>query len=175
MFMGSSSGPTLESSIPGTSPYGTVGDWGAGVGDVNGDGYDDFIISSWAETRLFLGSNGTLPTSVSDADATYYGVGYSPDGLSAIGDLNDDGYDDFCVLTDYSVIYIILGRSGSIPSTTNIRADADMYIKADPTYYGFNGDYGPGIGDFNGDGKDDFVIGSPDSGDPGRAHVMLQE
>ena len=78
------------------------------LGDINGDGYDDFAVSDPSDStesatgkngdgsvHIFLGGKGPTGT----ADVVMYGTG--GEGLGAgmwsVGDLNDDDMDDFAV------------------------------------------------------------------------------
>jgi len=81
-----------------------------------------------------------------------------------VGDINADGYDDFAI-TDESVtddhMYLIWG-SPSLPSNINyttISIPAEgLYINIRHTINNINR-----LGDFNGDGYDDFVLGCDES------------
>ena len=89
----------------------------SGAGDVNADGYDDFIISARercstngctdsavyaGQTYLILGkaSGWAMDTDLSTADASFIGEDaedYSGYAVSGAGDVNDDGYADFII------------------------------------------------------------------------------
>jgi hypothetical protein len=83
----------------------------SGVGDVNDDGYDDFIIGAYGnddgddnagQTYLILGksSGWSMDTDLSDADASFIGVDNQDSSgvsVSGAGDVNGDGYDDFII------------------------------------------------------------------------------
>ncbi|MFX1286496.1 MAG: metallophosphoesterase, partial [Promethearchaeota archaeon] len=92
---------------------------GVGVGDVNNDGFDDFIISAYendewgvntGQTYLILGRE-TWPSdklSLSHANASFYGEGAASSALhvtgdlsgwvlTGVGDVNADGFDDFAI------------------------------------------------------------------------------
>lgn len=77
-----------------------------GAGDVNGDGYADFLIgapsysSSAGRAYLVLGSSAPSDSSLSSADALYtnvFGGDKAGSSLSGAGDVNGDGYSDFVV------------------------------------------------------------------------------
>jgi hypothetical protein len=125
---------TSVSTLP--SFYGVVGsdnagDRVAGIGDANGDGFDDFLVSApgnqeagflYGKVYLIFGHNSTWSTDVSlnNANASYYGTGAGDKiGSSMIGgaDLNQDGYDDFLIaeknggVSAEGRVYLILGNS----------------------------------------------------------------
>ncbi len=85
-------------------------------------------------------------------------AGYS---ISALGDLNRDGFADFIFSNDsgsQNLRYIGMGGasgigSGNIPSLSRIN------VSQNPTGTDFFGAEVSGIGDFNGDGTVDYVIG----------------
>jgi len=83
----------------------------SGAGDVNGDGYDDILIGSYAndhaggdsgQVYLIFGkfSGWTMDLDLSNADTSFTGededdkAGYS---VSGAGDVNGDGYDDILI------------------------------------------------------------------------------
>jgi len=158
----------------------------AGVGDVNGDGYDDILIGAYYEsigfpmtgtTYLILGktSGWSLNTSLANADASF--IGEHPDdysGYSVIGakDVNGDGYDDFLVgapgadnINNIGKTYLLLGKASGWSMNTSLS-------KADGSFMGehagdFSGSSIAGAGDVNGDGYDDILIGAPYNNDGG--------
>ena len=165
---------------------------GLSAGDVNNDGYDDFIIGAyrWHEWTgkvyvLFgpppLSATGDISAT---ADATFLGtsagdaLGYSP----ASGDFNGDGCDDlFLGAMDASpagrrwagCVYVVLGCE--IPYGTHTISDA-----SDLTLLGSEGDragWSLASGDVNNDGYDDLLVASPfaDLGgnDSGVVYVVL--
>lgn len=169
------------------------------AGDVNGDGYDDFLISGWkcyvnrifqGKTFLFLGKPEAdwgqgFPTA--QADAIFLGehkLEYSGYYVATAGDVNGDGFDDFlitCPECDYGSadtgqVYLILGRAAADWGS------AFMLGSADASFVGeVSGDRvgrsASGVGDVNGDGLADFVIGSiaSDEGatDAGQSYLVL--
>jgi hypothetical protein len=169
------------------------------AGDVNGDGYDDFIISGWkcgvalrnqGKAYLFLGRAHTdwgQGYPVDQADAVFEGeraLDFAGYYVSGAGDLNRDGLDDLlisCPECDYGSqdsgqVYLILGRAaadwGRSFSLGNADASFVGEVPGDRV-----GRSATGVGDVNGDGYADFVIGSiaNDQGgiDSGQSYLIL--
>jgi len=155
------------------------------AGDVNGDGYADFIVSATradphghreaGETYVVFGRAGNFRPSY-DADQLNGRNGfvirgdasadYSGSTVSAAGDLNGDGFDDLVFSVAWNVdqpgtSYVVYGKSTwytpgidvtALDGSNGFRIDgapADMAEAVD------------GIGDFNGDGFDDLIVGAP--------------
>lgn len=125
------------------------------LGDLNNDGCDDIAMPNYNdngiptcdETWILLG--GTEPDTIPDY---IYHLPVQSSGsmprFNALGDVNNDGYDDAGICTDLNQYYILWGGE-----TLNLEL-----------FYHFNGDcrWGnfTGIGDVNNDGYDDMEIGA---------------
>ena len=167
----------------------------SGAGDVNGDGFDDFIIGAAEEdgsnaghTYLILGkaSGWGMDTSLSDADASFLGENsgdLSSYSISGAGDVNGDGYDDFIIgaYQNYDggdnagQTYLILGKASGWAMDTDLASvDASFWGEDAGDNSGFAVS---GARDVNGDGFDDFIIGAPyddDGGDyAGQTYLIL--
>ena len=151
------------------------------MGDVNGDGYEDFMVASrTGSTRsdqgivqLYFGT-ATLDL-VPDMTFHYPGNDSLNNGIDAfeIGDVNNDGYDDFAIsgiFGDYSgypkgKVFLYYGgeRIDTIPF-------AELYELWIQDYFGSVVEK---VGDLNKDGYDDFTVSSTYNWSNGKGYVYL--
>lgn len=170
----------LIGTITGDSPEHRIGE-PIGIGDVNGDGYDDFMITmltgipgrDQAVVKLYLGSqNFDLNADVifhypASDTLNYLGRGYG------IGDVNNDGYDDFIIsgtFGDWGIpkVKIFLYYGGETIDTIPV---GEFY---QPNYIQDHfGDPVVGLGDINQDGYNDFAVGSNYNWTDGKGFVFL--
>lgn len=167
---------------------GQIGVTVACAGDVNGDGYSDIITgapyyeevaarldagSAW----LFLGSaTGPSATSswsiVGDQASGFYGM-----SVAGAGDVNGDGFSDVVVgasgydngQSDEGRVWLYRGSAAGLSTTSNWTSEVNQNVA----------NYGASVasvGDLNGDGYSDMVVGAPgyDNGqtDEGSAFVF---
>ena len=169
IYKGSASGTSSSASWALTSSTSSFGNNVAGGGDVNGDGYDDLVVSAYtyaptysAEGSVYVyygGASGPSSSSYARVDGgqsnTY--LGYDAE---IVGDVNGDGYDDLAVAlyawdngqTDEGGVRVYHGSSAGIIPSHDWHWESDQasaYI-TDVTR----------LGDIDGDGYDDVAFGS---------------
>ncbi|HEX9656928.1 MAG TPA: FG-GAP-like repeat-containing protein [Bacteroidota bacterium] len=152
----------------------------AGTGDVNGDGYSDVIVGASGNDvdgvnagRAYVYFGGAVMNNI--ADVTLTGAAASDffgTSVASADDVNDDGYSDVIVGaynaggTGAGQAYIFLGGA----SMDDV-ADVTLAGAAPNDFFGFAV---AGVGDVNGDGYSDVIVGASflNSG-AGRAYVYF--
>ncbi|MGE5179707.1 MAG: FG-GAP-like repeat-containing protein [Bacteroidota bacterium] len=153
--------------VDGTSP-GEQRAWVATLGDVNRDSIPDYAVAA----PLLFNHMGSIWVMSGATDAKLYEViGPSPESkfgliMAGIGDADGDSIPDFAVGSPYvdrGTVYVLSGADGSV-----IRQIQGQFSGQ---YFGFSV---AAIGDLDGDGLSDVVIGAPSLGDasqPGSVQV----
>ncbi len=143
-----------------TSPISTSGSNGvtAGIalndhitGDFDGDNDSDIA---------FIRPNGDIRIQESPGGATLSTHSGNYDSIAAIGDINNDGVTDFIGGDKNS-----LSQDGSITLVNNGTGTGTTINNPTPGIMNHDhfGHSVAGIGDFDGDGRSDFVVGAPDN------------
>ncbi|UCG01847.1 MAG: FG-GAP repeat protein [Candidatus Heimdallarchaeota archaeon] len=173
--------PLSETSVSfiGESDSENLGRWCASLGDVNGDGFDDFAASAvrhgnWSgKTYIFFGKSEISwdpETLVSEAaNASFIGENiddWSGHGVYGLGDVNNDDYNDLLISGEWNdeggldtgQVYLILGRpTDQWTKNTHLPQGANASFIGNSTFLGLGGD-AAGIGDVNDDGYNDFAV-----------------
>ena len=160
----------------------------ASAGDVNGDGYADFLVgaSKTGVVHLYLGSakpsatdwNGATLTARIDLTSPTMFAAFG-NSVASAGDVNGDGYADFLIGADGAngagAAGLYLGSATPDATAWNAATSTKRIDLSTPE--GSNGSFGysvAGAGDINGDGYTDFLVGAPSaSSNSGAAHLYL--
>lgn len=149
-------------------------DVGTALGDFNGDGMDDLVFGGNAASRggyvifgFATNENGLIDVNALDG-TNGFGVASSAANeflglhVSGVGDVNGDGFDDV-MMTSFvrdAAALLIFGQSevdGQTISSTDSASSATMRIRLDADVN--NRPFFSAIGDVDGDGIADFMIG----------------
>ncbi len=164
---------TLESPNPEHS--GHFGHSVSVAGDVNDDGFNDFVVGAFEElgggmAHVFSGGTGDALCAMT----TWPGVGgHFGCSVSGTGDVNGDGYPDVLVGAECGgpnfdgAAYIFNGQTGGCLDTL-----VPPEVQA-PQCFGWSVS---GAGDANNDGYADVIVGAPDGPfsptSPGKAYIF---
>lgn len=151
--------------------------------DVNGDGIDDVVASSWLWSSAERESAGALYVILGDPELVGGGLGSEylntgrairVDGpeigfsISCLGDVNGDGIDDFGVGSDVTQrAYILFGALDFGPADLADLGSRGYIVRGDES----SGHFGhriAAIGDIDDDGRAEFVVSALDASTHGR-------
>jgi len=181
---------------------GALGDrlgYGLASGDFSGDGTDDILVTAqWGggpdNTRLASdayvifgspGLSGTVDIAASQQDFSIYAVNPQDEiGSAAAGDVNGDGVDDILVVASRGdgplearptagEAYAVFGpvAHGGVVDAALSQQDLTIYgVETDDKLAQFV--YLLAMGDFNGDGMEDILVGSEAADGPGNARNL---
>ncbi|MDV4169267.1 hypothetical protein [Rhodovulum sp. FJ3] len=151
------------------------------AGDVNGDGFDDFIVGSpnsdngggvAGDAYVFYGSATGANIDIStltnaqgfriQGDEAFDRAGYS---VSSAGDVNGDGFDDLIVGAPFAngtegEAYVIYGSATGVDIDLSSLTSAQGFVFIGDRNADFAGISVSSAGDVNGDGFDDLIVGA---------------
>jgi len=147
------------------------------VGDVNGDGIEDFMLHRAGHLYVIFGHSGTWPASVelSSLNGTngFSFTNVYVESFNFRGDFNNDGINDIIVgdwvsrflpgetVGSYGHTYVIFGHIGNWTSTIDASTlDGTDGFRLDGTVQGEGAGQAVNSADVNDDGIDDIVIGA---------------
>lgn len=188
--------------IDGHDFFDMVGSTVSGAGDVNGDGFDDLLVSAvfgnvvgyfydfslpsayviyGGDTRSGAIDVTTLAPSDGFAINASYRYGLHPLAVSEAGDVNNDGYDDIVIGSTYGSVadaaYVVFGREGGYASVDLANLGLSGFAINGADDFDGLGASVSAAGDINGDHFADIIIGAPreDGGgaDAGAAYVLF--
>jgi hypothetical protein len=188
-------GTTPALRIDVTSPDTSGANFGSALssaGDVNGDGYADFLVGalddsgSMGAAHLYLGSAAPTATDWNGPSAARRIDLTGPDGANArfgkavagAGDINADGYADFVVGAYtggmHGMAHVYFGSANPTATDWNATSTATRVDLASPDDNGaLYGGSVTGAGDVNLDGYADFIVGDYGATASGAAYVYL--
>ncbi|GGB17729.1 hypothetical protein GCM10011511_46920 [Puia dinghuensis] len=152
-----------NASTPGTIAWGTQVDLpgtasdeeGAAVGDLDGDGKPDIVVTNGiGANSVSVYRNTSTGGAISFAAKVDFAVVNGPYGV-AIGDLDGDGKPDLVVANNGGT-QVSFFRNTSVAGTISFATRVDINVGPAP--------YGVAIGDLDGDGKADLVVSTQGSG-----------
>ncbi len=156
--------PDVIFHYPGYDNLNNLGD-ASEVGDVNGDGYDDFTISGlfgdlgYSKGKVFLYYGGENVDTIPVAEFYEPWIGDFFGGVvEEISDLNKDGYEDFTISSPYNwttgIGYVYLFWGGD-----TISFDRSITFTSNSSEDFFGGSVA-NIGDINNDSFEDIAVGA---------------
>jgi Ca2+-binding RTX toxin-like protein len=177
------------------TPGGNAG-YAVSSGDINGDGYSDIIIGAYGanyaagETYVLYGNanfGNSSSLTLSAAGVHFSGVlqyDYSGYSVSSGGDINGDGIDDLVIGAPYAGTlhshsyagraYIIFGGVASLSGDFEVDAGITLNGGKNEDWTGSSVSI---VGDVNGDGFDDVLIGAvnadPHGTNSGEAYLVF--
>ncbi|MBN1975713.1 MAG: VCBS repeat-containing protein [Sedimentisphaerales bacterium] len=130
-----------------------------GIGDFDGNGRDDILISNSSAIGILAVHSSSLLSIMNQPKGAWFGGWcYNPDDnvIQGIADFNGDGKDDILMTSPWGIGIFTLQNSTLVP----------IIIHSNGMWFGgwrYNSDDNviEGMGDINGDGQDDLVMSSP--------------
>jgi hypothetical protein len=165
LFGGPAADAVVDLTLYGQAPGDGFGITVAGAGDVNGDGFDDVLVSHGLGSRVTLFLGGSPPNASSDLTIVSADVGGERVSRGfAIGDVDLDGYDDFALSTLQTISTI--GRLHVFRGAATLEGTPDLSMSGESAgdFYG----HAVASGNFEGAAFPELVVGAPAAN---RSHV----
>jgi VCBS repeat-containing protein len=192
-----------RSGVFGNIDFAEMGTSVSSLGDVNGDGFDDFVVggpgggaNGTGQALIVYGKNGGLTnefmdetnadginlTKVDDVSTPGGSLGTS---VTGVGDFNGSGFNDILIgapgtsvgpNSSAGISYLALGRSSGFGPSIDLQETLGLTFRifTGANAFDFSGSAGGGGGDFNGDGRTDLLIGANGgNGNTGEAYVLF--
>ena len=175
-----------------TSPDGVGASFGfavASAGDVNGDGFADFLVGAYGVNHnagtihVYLGSAAPGAADWNGASAARRIDIANPDvagavfggAVAAAGDVNRDGYADFLVgASKAGLAHLFLGSAAPAAADWGKAQSINRIDLVDPGMFSAFGNAVAAAGDVNGDGFADFLVGADGTSTAaGAVHLYL--
>lgn len=126
------------------------------LGDFNGDGKSDLLVSQGSSSTIAVFANTSTAGNISfGTQNDLPALGFSHEG-AATGDLDGDGKLDIVIANSFN--------SPSISVYKNISTGLNILFAPKIDYSADNGPYNVAIGDIDGDGKPDLMVANNGSG-----------
>jgi len=160
-FGGAQMNNVIDIEIQGVSDYDHMGCWVAGVGDMNKDTHPDFAegaenVDSHGAVYLYYGGTGL--DAVPDVNITQTITDYFGYFVAGVGDVNGDGYDDLAVQASLVEVWVYFGgKPMDITPDLTLLGETELHNYYGVSWFGWGID---GLGDLDGDGYDDMIVGA---------------
>jgi hypothetical protein len=157
----------------------------AGPGDVSGDGRPDVVLSTWDAVYVVHGQAGTAPVDLRRSAGQgfvirgrrpFYGTGAA---VSGAGDFNGDGLADVAVGAPFATVrrrahagatFVFFGRPDSRPLSLARLDRRGVRIDGEHEVSHLGAAIAP-LGDVNGDGRSDLLVGASLASASGRRYA----